>query len=103
MVTVIETNTLGTAETSAYAIVDFSATWCGPCKMLAPVIEELSEELAGQVDFYNCDVDANNSLAMKYGISSIPAIGIFKKGELLDMTFGFKPKEDMKAFILSKK
>lgn len=75
------------------SVVDFSATWCGPCKMLAPVLEEVSEEMGEQVDFYNVDVDENSSLAIEYGIVSVPALLVLKDGVKQDILIGFKPKE----------
>lgn len=99
MVKKIENNNMSEALESSLALVDFSATWCGPCKMLAPVLEEISEELAGSVDFFNADVDANEELALKYGIQNIPALVIFKNGEIADRSVGFQTKEKLKAFI----
>ena len=75
------------------SVVDFSATWCGPCQMLAPVLEEVSEEMGEQVDFYNVDVDENSSLAIEYGIVSVPALLVLKDGVKQDILVGFKPKE----------
>lgn len=75
------------------SVVDFSATWCGPCKMLAPVLEEVAEEMGEQVDFYNVDVDENSSLAIEYGIVSVPALLVLKDGVKQDILIGFKPKE----------
>ena len=60
------------AEKDAVAVVDFSATWCGPCKMLAPVIEQVSEQLGDKVKFYNVDVDDAPELAGEFGINSVP-------------------------------
>ncbi len=82
----------GEAE-SGVAVVDFSATWCGPCKMLAPVLEEISGELEGKINFFNIDVDENQDLAAKYGITSIPALLVLKDGEKQDMQVGFQPKD----------
>ena len=81
------------------AVVDFSATWCGPCRMLAPVLEGISEELAGKAAFYNVDVDENPSLAAGFAISSIPCILILKKGKVVDQSLGFKPGPQMKRWI----
>ena len=86
-------------KTKALALVDFSATWCGPCRMLEPVLEELSEEMAGKVDFYNADSDENMDLAMAYRIASIPALLLLKNGEEVARTVGFQPKESLKKFI----
>ena len=81
------------------AVVDFSATWCGPCRMLAPVLEGISEELAGKAAFYNVDVDENPSLAAGFAISSIPCILILKKGKVVNQSLGFKPGPQMKSWI----
>lgn len=99
MVKKIENNDMNEALGSSIALVDFSATWCGPCKMLAPVLEEISDELAGKLDFFNADVDANDELALKYGIQNIPALIVFKNGEIADRSVGFQSKEKLKAFI----
>lgn len=99
MVKVIKNNNMSEAKASALALVDFSAVWCGPCKMLAPVLEELSEEMAGKVDFYKVDVDENSQLAMEYRIMNIPALVLLKDGQQVDMTVGFQPKGSLKSFI----
>lgn len=99
MVKKIENNNMSEALESGLALVDFSATWCGPCKMLAPVLEEISEELAGELSFFNADVDANDELALKYGIQNIPALVMFKNGEIAARSVGFQSKEKLKEFI----
>lgn len=99
MVKKIENNNMSEALGSGLALVDFSATWCGPCKMLAPVLDGLSEEFAGKLDFFNADVDDNDELALRYGIQNIPALVIFKNGEAIGRSVGFLPKEKLKAFI----
>ena len=71
------------------AVVDFNATWCGPCKMLAPVLEELSAEMEGKASFYAMDVDDNPEIASQYNISSIPYVAVFKDGKLVDEQIGF--------------
>lgn len=81
------------------AVVDFSAEWCGPCKMLAPVMEELSEELGDGISFLNVDVDENSDLAIKYRIQSIPAVVAFKNGEEIARQIGFMPKEQIKSWL----
>ena len=80
------------AEKSKVAVVDFSATWCGPCKMLAPVVESVSEKLAGQVDFYNVDVDECPELAAQFRVNSVPCLVLMKNGEFADQSIGFKPE-----------
>lgn len=77
------------------ALVDFSASWCGPCQMLVPIIEEISEEMNGKMNFFKVDVDVDSSLAVKYGISNIPALLVTKNGEKQDIIVGFRPKEQL--------
>lgn len=103
MVQRIYGNNMDEALESKLALVDFSAVWCGPCKMIAPVIEELSDELDGEVDFFNADSDENSELAREYQISSIPALLLFKNGEVVARTVGFQPKEAIRSFIDSNK
>ena len=86
-------------KNSKFAVVDFNATWCGPCKMLGPVREEVSEELSGKAEFSAVDVDENQGLAIKNKIQSIPAIVIFKNGEPVDRQIGFIPKAPLVDFI----
>ena len=80
-------------------VVDFFATWCGPCKMLSPVLEEVVEELAGKAAIVKVDVDESGELASSYGIMSVPTLIVFKDGEAVKMSAGFQPKEQLKAMI----
>ncbi|RYM06890.1 thioredoxin [Sporolactobacillus sp. THM7-7] len=81
-------------ETSkGLVLADFWATWCGPCKMMAPVLEELDSEMADKVKIVKLDVDANQETASKYGVMSIPTMFLFKDGEIADKVVGFTPKE----------
>lgn len=81
------------------AIVDFFATWCGPCKMLAPVFEEVGNELNGQAGFYKVDIDESLELANEYGIQSVPTMLVFKNGEVVDKVVGVVPKASLKAKV----
>lgn len=98
MVKKITNNDLNEAK-KGVAVVDFSAVWCGPCQMLAPVMEELSEELSGKAEFYNADSDENMGLAQEYRIVSIPAVIVLKDGVEVARTVGFQPKDAMCSFI----
>lgn len=102
MVTKIVNNDMTKVQGSKLAVVDFSATWCGPCKMLAPVFHELAEEIT-DADFFNADVDENRELAEKYGIQGVPSVLVFKEGALADRSVGFQPKENLRRFIETQK
>ena len=80
-------------------LVDFFATWCGPCKMLSPVLEELSEEMNGKATIVKVDVDELGDIAAKYRIMSIPALFVFKDGELKEKVVGFQPKPALTKLI----
>ena len=73
-------------------VVDFWATWCGPCRMLAPVISELAKEYDGRITVGKCDVEDNDELAAEFGIRNIPTILFFKNGEVVDKLIGAQPK-----------
>jgi thioredoxin 1 len=80
-------------------VVDFWAAWCGPCRMLTPVIEELAGELEGKVEFVKLNVDDNPEVSQKYKISSIPTILLFNNGSLAETLVGFRPKQELKTVI----
>ena len=80
-------------------LVDFWATWCGPCQMLAPVIEELAAEYDGKVKVGKINVDEEGELAMAYRVMSIPTLILFKNGEVVDTSVGFRSKEDIGKMI----
>lgn len=80
-------------------LIDFSAGWCGPCQMIAPVLEKVSEEYEGKVTFCNIDVDENPDLAGRYSVQSIPALVLLKNGEMAEMEVGFKPEDSIKEFL----
>ncbi|CAM3731301.1 thioredoxin [Alicyclobacillus pomorum] len=76
-------------------LIDFWATWCGPCKMMAPVIEEVSEEYADKLKVGKLDVDQNPETAQKYGIMSIPTLLVFKNGQVVKQLIGYRSKNDL--------
>jgi thioredoxin 1 len=76
-------------------LVDFWAVWCGPCKMIAPVLEEIAQEYEGQVQVTKLDVDHNNDSAFKYGVMSIPTLILFKDGQPAERIIGYMPKEKL--------
>ena len=86
---------------SAAAVVDFSATWCGPCRMLAPVLEEVSEKMAGKADFYNVDIDEAPELAMAFRVNSVPCLVLMKNGAPVSQSVGFMPANQISAWIES--
>jgi thioredoxin 1 len=80
-------------------MVDFWAPWCGPCRMVAPVVEELSGDYEGKVSFVKVNVDNNAKIASQYGIMSIPTLMIFKEGKPVDTIIGFRPKDELKKSL----
>ena len=80
-------------------LVDFWATWCGPCRMLAPIIEEIAEDYDGKVKVGKINVDEEEELAVKFGISSIPTVLLFKNGEITDKSIGYKQKSHFEAML----
>ena len=81
------------------AVVDFSATWCGPCRMLAPVLEDISEKYEGKVAFFAVDVDESPELAVQYRVNSVPCLVLLKDGEFVDQSVGFRPAPQLTAWI----
>lgn len=80
-------------------LVDFYADWCGPCKMMAPVVEALAVEMAGSVKVGKLNIDDNESLAVKYGVMTIPTLAVFKNGEMVDKLIGVQSKDKLQAMI----
>ena len=80
-------------------LVDFWAEWCGPCRVLGPVIESLSQEYDGKVKIAKVDVDSSQQVAMQYGIRSIPTVMLFDKGQIVDTIVGVRPKSDYESSL----
>ncbi|EHS7218047.1 thioredoxin [Staphylococcus pseudintermedius] len=86
---------------SGVKLVDFWATWCGPCKMIAPVLEDLAVDYEGKADILKLDVDQNQATAAKFEVMSIPTLIVFKDGQPVEKVVGFQPKENL-AQVLDK-
>ncbi|EAZ89539.1 thioredoxin [Crocosphaera chwakensis] len=80
-------------------VVDYTATWCGPCRVISPLIDRLAEEYEGRVNVFKLDLDKNKENAKKYGIKSIPAVLIFKKGEVVEHLVGKASYETFKEAV----
>ncbi len=79
-------------------LVDLWASWCGPCRMLSPLVDRLAEEMEGKIEVAKVDIDENAEVAMKFGVNSIPTLLLFKNGRLADKSVGLIPMEQLKAF-----
>lgn len=82
-------------------MVDFWAPWCGPCRRVSPIVEELAGEYEGKVKICKCNVDENDAIPMKYSIRNIPTLLFFKNGELVDRLVGAVPKQDIEDKLKS--
>ena len=86
-------------EAGTLVLVDFWAVWCGPCKAIAPIVEEIANDYNGKVKVGKMDVDRNNQVAMRYGIRSIPTLLVFNNGEVVDQVIGNVGKESIESML----
>ena len=100
--TVVTDETFGqeVLKSDTPTLVDFWAVWCGPCRMVAPVVKEIAGEQASKLKVMKLDVDENQNTAMAYGVMSIPTLILFKNGQPVERIVGFRPKPDMEKKIL---
>ncbi len=99
MVKILDSSNFDEAIKEGVVLVDFYADWCGPCKMLAPVLDELAQDLAGKATVVKVNVDTENALAAKYQVSSIPSLKVFKDGKVVQETMGFQPKQKLAELV----
>ena len=99
MIKVLGSSAFDTEVKDRVVIVDFYADWCGPCKMLAPVFQELAKDMDGTAKFVKVDVDNTQDIAARFQVSSIPTVAILKDGKEVDRIIGFMPKQAIEAKI----
>lgn len=98
----VQDDNFGNSVASGYSLVDFYADWCGPCRMLTPILESLAKQMANQLAFLQIDIGANEKTASKYGITMVPTLVLFKDGQEVDRLTGLQDEKKLKNFLSSK-
>jgi thioredoxin 1 len=96
---VLNDSTFDQSVSKGVTLVDFWAEWCGPCRQIAPIVEQIATENDGKLTVGKLDVDSNGETALKFGVMSIPTLILFKDGEPVERVVGFRPKEQLMAKI----
>lgn len=89
-------------EADKPVLVEFGAPWCGPCRLLEPVLEELAGEFGDRIDFYTVDVDQSPQLAMQHAVMGVPTVMLFREGKLLERMTGFRPRKALEKLFMTK-
>ena len=98
---IVNSSEFDAVKNNGVVLVDFYADWCGPCKMISPVLEELSKEYEGKATIVKVNVDQSGDVASRYGVMSIPNLVLFKNGEVVKQVVGFQPKPQLEALLNS--
>ena len=89
--------TLETIKDAPAAVIDFTATWCGPCQVLGPIVDKLATEFKGKVEVAKCDIDSNPDIAQAFGVMAVPTLVFFKNGEIVDQHAGLLYENDFRS------
>ncbi len=95
----VTASTIADLKSAPAAVIDFTATWCGPCQVVGPIVDKLATEFAGKVKIGKCDIDANGDVAAEFGVMGVPTFAFFKNGELVEQQSGALPEPVLRKKI----